>query len=190
MSKSLGNIKLVNNLTKAIPGEVVRFALLSAHYRQPLDWSESIIKQSKNTLDRYYRFLYETKDQKTNEKVFETSSNKVLDALCDDLNTSLALAELSRILDNKSNEAKSNIKSQLLCAGRILGILGESPSKWLGYEYQDKKFDVSLIEKLIQDRIKARNNKDFSLADSIRIELNNMGIEIEDTQQGTKWRKK
>tara|TARA_B100001245_G_scaffold229901_1_gene208712 strand:- start:121 stop:1506 length:1386 start_codon:yes stop_codon:yes gene_type:complete len=190
MSKSLGNIKLVNNLTKAIPGEVVRFALLSAHYRQPLDWSESIIKQSKNTLDRYYRFLYETKDQETSEKVFETSSNKVLDALCDDLNTSLALAELSKILDNKNKEAKSKIKSQLLYAGRILGILGESPSKWLGYEYQDEKFDVSLIDKLIQDRIKARSNKDFTLADTIRIELNKMGIEIEDTQQGTKWRKK
>ena len=85
---------------------------------------------------------------------------------------------------------KSKTKSQLLCAGKILGILGESPSKWLGYEYQDEKFDVSLIDKLIQDRIKARSNKNFTLADTIRIELNNMGIEIEDTQQGTKWRKK
>ena len=190
MSKSTGNIKLVNNLIKSIPGEVVRLALLSSHYRQPLNWSESTIKQSKNTLDRYYRFLYDTKDQETNEKKIETTSNKVLDALCDDLNTSLALAELSNILDNKNNQTKSTTKTQLLCAGKILGILGESPSKWLGYEDQGKKFDVSLIDKLIQDRIKARNNKDFTLADSIRIELNNMGIEIEDTQQGTKWRKK
>ena len=78
----------------------------------------------------------------------------------------------------------------MLYAGRILGILGESPSKWLGYEYQDEKFDVSLIDKLIQDRIKARSNKDFTLADTIRIALYKLGIEIEDTQQGTKWRKK
>ena len=189
MSKSTGNIFLVNDLIKSFPGEVLRLALLSTHYRQPLNWTESIIAQSKKTLDRYYRYLYEKRDIKINEKNPHINENTVLLALSDDLNSSLALAELSKILDNKEKKPADVVKSLLLDGGKILGILQESPSRWLGYEKNNKKIDISLIENLIQERIKARENKDFALADSIRLKLNNMGIEIEDSKSSTTWRK-
>ena len=189
MSKSTGNIFLVNDLIKSFPGEVLRLALLSTHYRQPLNWTESIIAQSKKTLDRYYRYLYENRDIKINEKNPHINENTVLLAQSDDLNSSLALAELSKILDNKEKKPAEVVKSLLLHGGKILGILQESPSRWLGYEKNNKKIDISLIENLIQERIKARKNKDFALADSIRLKLNNMGIEIEDSKSSTTWRK-
>ena len=180
---------MVNDLIKSFPGEVLRLALLSTHYRQPLNWTESIIAQSKKTLDRYYRYLYEKRDIKINEKKPQINENTVLLALSDDLNSSLALAELSKILDNKEKKPADVVKSLLLDGGKILGILQESPSRWLGYEKNNKKIDISLIENLIQERIKARENKDFALADSIRLKLNNMGIEIEDSKSNTTWRK-
>ena len=92
-------------------------------------------------------------------------------------------------MDNKEKKPAEVVKSLLLRGGKILGILQESPSRWLGYEKNNKKIDISLIENLIQERIKARENKDFALADSIRLKLNNMGIEIEDSKSSTTWRK-
>ena len=189
MSKSIGNIKLVHELIKEYKGEVLRMTLLSAHYRQPLNWNKDIIKQNGTMLDRLYRALKELEniDAYANSKQIST---KVIDGLYDDLNTPKVIAELN-ILSNQISSADENkkieIKFNLLEVGKILGILQENPDKWLGYG-KSKNLDETMIEGLIKNRNEARHNKNFDMADKIRDELKNMGVEIEDTSNGTIWR--
>ena len=190
MSKSIGNIKLVHELIKEYKGEVLRMTLLSAHYRQPLNWNKDIIKQNGTMLDRLYRSLKELEniDAYANSKQISTS---VIDGLYDDLNTPKVIAELN-ILSNQISTADKNkkieIKFNLLEVGKILGILQENPDKWLGYG-KSENLDETMIEGLIKNRNEARRNKNFDMADKIRDELRDMGIEIEDTSSGTIWRK-
>ena len=117
-------------------------------------------------------------------------STKVIDGLYDDLNTPKVIAELN-ILSNQISSADENkkieIKFNLLEVGKILGILQENPDKWLGYG-KSKNLDKTMIEGLIKNRNEARRNKNFDMADKIRDELKNMGVEIEDTSNGTIWR--
>ena len=190
MSKSLGNILYVHDLVKEYPGEVLRLALISTHYRQPLNWNSSIIEQSQNILDRLYRILH------TSESEIQESSptSEIIEALCDDLNTSKALAEINSIANqlSKSNKEddKKTLKSKLLASANLLGILQQNPAEWLGYSSLGKSVDEKLIQKLIDKRNKARFDKNFELADNIRLELNDMNIEIEDTPNGTIWKTK
>ena len=190
MSKSIGNIKLVHELIKEYKGEVLRMTLLSAHYRQPLNWNKDIIKQNSTMLDRLYRSLKELEniDAYSNSNQISTS---VIDGLYDDLNTPKVIAELN-ILSNQISSAdedkKIEIKFNLLEVGKILGILQENPDKWLGYG-KSENLDETMIEGLIKNRNEARRNKNFDMADKIRDELRDMGIEIEDTSSGTIWRK-
>ena len=190
MSKSIGNIKLVHELIKEYKGEVLRMTLLSAHYRQPLNWNKDIIKQNSTMLDRLYRSLKELEniDAYSNSNQISTS---VIDGLYDDLNTPKVIAELN-ILSNQissaDEEKKIEIKFNLLEVGKILGILQENPDKWLGYG-KSENLDETMIEGLIKNRNEARRNKNFDMADKIRDELRDMGIEIEDTSSGTIWRK-
>ena len=189
MSKSIGNIKLVHELIKEYKGEVLRMTLLSAHYRQPLNWNKDIIKQNSTMLDRLYRSLKELEniDAYSNSNQISTS---VIDGLYDDLNTPKVIAELN-ILSNQISSAdedkKIEIKFNLLEVGKILGILQENPDKWLGYG-KSENLDETMIEGLIKNRNEARRNKNFDMADKIRDELKDMGIEIEDTSSGTIWR--
>ena len=115
---------------------------------------------------------------------------QILEILCDDLNTPKMLAELNALADQafkaKMNE-KKEIKKGLLAVGSLFGILQEKPDAWLGYG-QTQNINSQTIEKLINKRKEARGNKDFKLADSIRKELKDMGIEIEDTKDKTIWR--
>ena len=163
--------------------------LLSAHYRQPLNWTKDIIKQNSTMLDRLYRALKELEkiDAYANSKQIST---KVINGLYDDLNTPKVIAELN-ILSNQISSADENkkieIKFNLLEVGKILGILQENPDKWLGYG-KSENIDKSMIERLIKNRNEARRNKNFDMADKIRGKLKNMGIEIEDTSNGTIWR--
>ncbi len=113
-----------------------------------------------------------------------------MNALCDDLNTPKALAELNLISNNISSASpkeKKKIKGGILATGKLIGILRENPDKWFGYGYS-KSLDKKAIEGLINDRNEARRNKNFALADSIRDKLKSEGIEIEDTKNGTIWR--
>ena len=189
MSKSIGNIKLVHELIKKYKGEVLRMTLLSAHYRQPLNWNKDIIKQNGTMLDRLYRALKELENVDAYKNSKQISA-KVIEGLYDDLNTPKVIAELN-ILSNQISSANENrkieIKFNLLEVGKILGILQESPDKWLGYG-KSKNLDETIIEGLIKNRNEARRNKNFDMADKIRLELKNMGIEIEDTSNGTIWR--
>ena len=188
MSKSIGNIRLVHDLKKQYSGEVLRLTLLSAHYRQPLNWTKEIIDQNSKMLDRLYRSL---KDLQDIELTSENLSNDVMESLLDDLNTPKLLAHLNTLtnkLSTANKNEKINIKNNLIAAGKILGIMKEDPDVWLGYN-QSSNPEKEEIEGLINQRNEARRDKDFKLADEIRDKLKIKGIEIEDTNNGTIWRK-
>lgn len=189
MSKSLGNVKLIHDLLADWPGEVLRFALLSGHYRAPLDWTRDLLEQSKTTLGRIYgalRRVWQAEGGVARDK-------GVLKALQDDLNTPAALAELSRLASeaNQAADAKdearmTQARADLLDAGELLGLLSLSPSQW---EQGGSDDDKARIDALVQARVDARANKDWAEADRIRNTLAEEGIEIMDGPQGSTWRR-
>ncbi len=185
MSKSIGNVRLVHDLIEHYPGEVLRLTLLSSHYRAPLGFGGDALEQARSTLDRYYRVLYDLKDV---DAVAGDVPAAVMEALCDDLNTPQVIAELNALTKITAQSDLAQIKSQLLAAGNLLGLLQQDPAVWFGYGVQDG-VDGAAVEALLQERLDARKAKNFARADEIRKELTSMGIEIEDTPQGTKWRK-
>lgn len=185
MSKSIGNIRLVHNLIDHYPGEVLRLALLSAHYRQPLDFSAAVLDQARATLDRLYRVLYELRDVETREAALPP---EILEALCDDLNTPKALAALNALSTDKKGDP-AGLKATLLGAGALLGILQQDPAQWLGYAQSGDDPEAAAIENLLAERRQARKDKNFARADEIRKELEQKGIVIEDTPQGAQWRR-
>ena len=189
MSKSLGNILYINDLLKEYDGEVLRYVLLSTHYRQPLNWSEKSLKQAKTSLDRLYRILKNNKNVLTKDV---EPSQEIINALCDDINTPEAFGQLNILfnqLQNAVDDRKGDLLSQIRSSANLLGILKKDPDEWLGYKNQTKDFDVATIEKLINERNAFRNEKNYQKSDQIRDELKSLGIEIEDTPDGTIWRK-
>jgi cysteinyl-tRNA synthetase len=165
MSKSLGNVVTPEHLLKSHKGETLRLALLSAHYRQPLPWTESLVAQSKATLDGLYR---KAGDQEAGEV-----DPGVLDALADDLNTPLALSRLSALEGGP-----------LKASAALLGLLGDSADGWF-----QGAGDTSAIDSKIADRLEAKRNRDFATADRIRAELEAEGVLLEDGPAGTTWRR-
>ncbi len=188
MSKSLGNFLLVHDAIKKYDGEVIRLTLLSAHYRQPLDWSEQALHQNKTLLDKLYKKLEELQDVDVDVNVVaQEVPAEILNALYDDLNTPLVLAELHKLLKEKQGAA---LKNALLAAGNLLGVLQQSPSDWFGGDDDGvSEEDVTKIEMLIAERMEAKDNKDYARSDEIRDELLSMSIEIKDTRDGTTWQK-
>jgi len=188
MSKSLGNVKLVHELVKRAPGEALRWALLSGHYRAPLDWTEDLITQSRKSLDRLYGALRRASDVPVNPEAEPPPA--FLDALLDDLNTPRATAELfaqAKILET-SNDADERraAKSALLAAGRLVGFLQADPETWF-----EGGADAALkakVERLLTARIEARQAKDWSVADRIRDELNALNVIVMDNSDGATWR--
>ena len=188
MSKSIGNIRLVHELNKKYKGEVLRLTLLSAHYKQPLNWNEEIIEQNSKMLDRLYRVVMDLSDIKFEQGL---PSKNIMDSFLDDLNTPKVIANINEEvnkLSSASNDEKVKIKNNLLSTGKILGILENDPKEWLGYSQQNIE-NSKEIERLINERNEARRNKNFNLADTIRDTLKEKGIEIEDKDKGTVWRK-
>ena len=194
MSKSLGNIFYIRDYLEKYPGEVLRLALLSGHYRQSLNWTDESIEQAYSMLNRIYRNLKKVEHINIDEKNVNFIPDNILDSLCDDLNTPEALAKLNDLVNKLSKSSNDDdikvYKEKILAVGNILGILQESPDKWLGIGQASDSVDVSKIDNLIEQRQLARDAKDFQKADEIRDELANMGVEIEDTSKGTIWRTK
>ena len=181
MSKSLGNIILVNDLIQDHHGEVIRLALLSTHYRKGLDWNEKIIHQAKKLLNKIYIILDDLKN--INITSSDNSDFKAIATLLDDLNTPGLIAELNKIAKEYSSDAKDKeqIKSKLMLIGSVLGIFQDKSFNQVSDEMQQK------IEELIIKRENAKKDKNFDMADQIRNELNELGIEIKDTNEGTSW---
>lgn len=192
MSKSEGNVLLVHNLVKAHPGEALRYTMLSAHYRQPLDWTQDTLHQSRKNLDRLYRLLVESEG--VPEAPLEPSP-AFIEALEDDLNTPRALAELNelarRLKTSASREEAGAARGALLGSARLLGLLEEAPRAWLEAASPEVDPDAARrIEGLIAARAEARARRDFRRADAIRDELAREGIELVDGPSGTTWRAK
>ena len=191
MSKSLGNVLLVHDLIETMPGEVIRLALLSAHYRQPLDWSAETIEAARRMLDRLYgavRGIAVSVDARASAEPPEA----LVAALEDDLNTPKAMAEffaLARAL-NKSDDAAEQeaLAAQMYAAGDLMGLLTSDPEAWFAGDV-DGDTSSEEIEALIAKRNEARAAKDWAAADAVRDELAGMGISIEDGPQGTTWRR-
>jgi cysteinyl-tRNA synthetase len=190
MSKSLGNVKLVHDLIAEAPGEALRWALLSAHYRAPLDWNGDLIQQSKKSLDRLYGVLQRAGRPEEGEAAEPPEA--VLAALCDDLATPRAMAELFALAKTvetaESKGARNAARDQLIAAGRLMGFLQEDPDAWFGRgadgDFKDK------VEALIKARAEARAAKNWPEADRIRDEISALGVEVLDGPTGATWRMK
>jgi cysteinyl-tRNA synthetase len=184
MSKSLGNVLLVHELLKSHPPEALRLRLLSGHYRQPLDWSEGAIAQATSTLDGWYRVLRDLAPVELPAGELPVPE-RVEAALCDDLNTPQALAELSVLADAARQSGSAAAKAALLGGGALLGLLQQDAEAW--FKRGENSVDAAHIEDLLQQRKAARAARDFARADAIRDELTALGVAIEDGAQGTRW---
>ncbi|MEC8534326.1 MAG: cysteine--tRNA ligase [Pseudomonadota bacterium] len=206
MSKSIGNVLLLHDLVQSMPGEVVRWALLSAHYRQPLDWNQGLLEQSRKNLDRLYGVLRDadaaladfdpaTLDEAELE-LAENALDPVLDALEDDLNTPGAIAQLfglANALRDLLNDAEADINDVAMArwslkeAAGLLGVLSLTPDAW--FEGGDPALKAE-VEALLEQRAAARAAKDWPEADRIRDRLNALNVVVMDGPDGATWRLK
>lgn len=190
MSKSLGNTLLVRELLKQWPGEVLRYLLLSAHYHQPLDWSNQELERTRRTLDRLYSVLRTSSDTFGPFEAASKPSEAFVEALRDDLNTPLALAEFNRLareLANATNRAAAQaLAADFLADAALIGLLQQSFEDWFSGDVTD--LQSQQIEFLIEQRNAARAARNWSEADRIRDELTAMGILLEDGDGTTRWR--
>ena len=177
MSKSEGNFITVRDALKKFSGEVIRYSILSGHYRSPINFSFETLSESKTALDRLYRCS-------ENYEFDEHIDEEFLVSLSNDLNTPKAISRLHELAKdhNRGNKASGQL---LKSSSRILGLLNIGSSEWFT---KTNLIDENKINKMVLDRNKARSEKNFELADEIRDSLKEMGIYIEDSEQGTKWR--
>jgi len=193
MSKSLGNVVLPHELLKTTPGEVIRWALLSAHYRQPLDWTPELLEQSRKALDRLYGALRRAKDVPMDQAM--EAPEEVVAALEDDLNTPQAIScffevssAIERAVTAGDMPAIAANKARLIEAGALLGLLQADPDSWFEGDASDDL--KAQVEALLTRRVEARAAKDWTAADAIRAELDALGVVVMDGPAGATWRMK
>jgi cysteinyl-tRNA synthetase len=193
MSKSLGNVQLARDLLAEHGGETVRLALLTAHYRQPLDWTEQLVVEAKQKLDRMYGALRDAglSGELTRAPAAAPPAG-VLAALEDDLNTPKAVAELFDVVRaaNKTTDAaeKRAVAESLRAGAWLLGVLTEDPQAWFAGGTATGGNDAE-IDSLVKQRDAFKRQRNFKEADLIRDRLAAQGIVIEDTPQGARWRR-
>ena len=187
MSKSLGNVLNIAEITATFKPEAVRLAMLSAHYRAPLDWNDDLITQSTKTLDRLYRAL----ENVWLDNVEAIAPQALIEALCDDINTPQALAVLSELVKNANKAQNDDDKKQALAelkgVGALLGILQLTPDEWFNDKPKDDDLNAR-IDALVAERTIARAEKNWGRADEIRKELAELKVEVKDGADGATWR--
>jgi len=180
MAKSTGNILKIKDFKDNIDGQVLKLALMSAHYKQPLDWNEKLLEDCKNTIDKWYEVYKVLKDK-------SVLNEDILSPLYDDLNTPGYIANLHKLYDKalKGNDADKNL---FVTACNFIGILNKTKEEWL--EFKKKKLSITEADilKKIELRNKAREDKDYKQADLIRDELLDKGVLIEDKDGKTIWK--
>jgi cysteinyl-tRNA synthetase len=189
MSKSLGNVRSVRELLAHYPGEVLRFSLLSAHYRSPLNFSSDLLDGARASLDTLYNALRQHVDVEAAE--FDASETEVFEALKDDLNTPKAIAALhaSAKALNKANPAEvARAKGELMAGAALMGLLAHDPEEWFTAT-QSEQVSAETVEQLIAERIAAKAGKNYARADEIRDQLSSKGVVLEDGADGTSWRR-
>jgi len=192
MSKSLGNFRTVRDLLQSYRGEVLRFALLSAHYRTPLNFSAELLELARATLDSLYSTLRDVRDIKVQSDVC-LADEPFYQALNDDLNTPIAIAEvnaLAKQLHKARPDDKATLKARILAAGNLLGILEQDPAQWLQEAASDDAISAVAIEALIKERHDAKLAKNYARADEVRAALLAQGVVLEDSREGTQWKRK
>jgi cysteinyl-tRNA synthetase len=188
MSKSLGNFRLVNDLLQQYPGEVLRYVILSAHYRSEQNFSKELLDSAWRTLDTVYGFIRGIEPQEANLN----RSGDAFKALLDDINTPVAISELYR-LAKTANQAQGaeqqSLMAELSGLADILGLLQQDPEKWFKVARGDDQLTHEQIEEKIQARQQAKQDRDFAKADKIRQQLLDAGVILEDSREGTQWRR-
>jgi cysteinyl-tRNA synthetase len=186
MSKSFGNIISLDDILRRCDGEIVRCVLLSSHYQKTLDWTENLVSQAKKSLDR----LYGAVKLCVEELESDEQDERLIDALCANLNTPLALRVLHEIADEiyKASDPKeiAELCARLKNGAKILGLLSKKADDW--FKQSGDLISEEEIERLIAERKTAKSEKNFALADEIRQKLLEKNIQIEDTVNGTIWR--
>ena len=189
MSKSLGNFVVVRDALTRWRGEEIRWLLLSAHYRQPLDWTEAGLQQARSNLDRVYTALRRSGATSTSTTP-DSGLERVRSALCDDFNTPLAFTELMALV-GRLNRAegpseRDGLVAAIRAAGALLGVAGDSAESW--FQTGSNELAAEEIDALIAKRKAARADKDFATSDQIRDALLDQGVVLEDGADGTTWR--
>ncbi len=190
MSKSLGNVALPRDLLKKHHGETLRFALLTAHYRQPLEWTDALIEQSKKQLDKFYRLFADVDFLEPVE-----CPESVILSLEDDMNTPEAIAGLHELRDiamQLDGAPRARAAARLKAAGALMGFFAEDANVWFKWTPPSEGAGLTsdAIEALLAERAAARKAKDFATSDRIRDDLAAQGIVIEDGPGGATWRRK
>ncbi len=192
MSKSLGNVRTVRELLERFPGEVLRFALLSAHYRSALNFSGDLLTSARGTLDAFYGAL--RRHRHVEPAALAAAESRVLNALLDDMNTPEAVAALHAAAStlNKSGDPEeiALAKAELTVGGGLLGLLQADPEGWFTDSMGEEGPTAEEIDGLIQERIAAKSNRDFQRADEIRDDLEAQGVVLEDGPDATQWRRR
>ena len=179
MSKSLGNFITIHDLLEEWPGEAIRLAMMTTHYRQPFNWTETGVREAKRTLDHWYQL---TEDAEPGCALCPD----VLQALRDDLNTPKALTAMHQ-LRSEAARGEKDAAACLKACGQFMGLLNDTAREWADWRPVSVEIDEGQVKQLIAARLQARVSKDFAEADRIRDELAAMGVALKDSPEGTTW---
>ena len=190
MSKSLGNFRMVNDLLEQYPGEVLRYVILSAHYRSEQNFGKDLLDSAWRSLDTLYGFLRTQVD--VDAEAVDISNSDAYQALLDDLNTPVVISELHKLareMNAADTDARATAKGRLLAVADLMGLLQQDPEQWFTLSRGGSDISAEEIEALIAKRNQAKADKDYAGADAVREELKAMGVVLEDSREGTKWRR-
>ena len=190
MSKSLGNFRMDNDLLEQYPGEVLRYVILSAHYRSEQNFGKDLLDSAWRSLDTLYGFLRTQVD--VDAETVDISNSDAYQALLDDLNTPVVISELHKLareMNAADTGARAAAKGRLLAVAGLMGLLQQDPEQWFTLSRGGSDISAEQIEALIAKRNQAKADKDYAGADAVREELKAMGVVLEDSREGTKWRR-